>query len=1241
MADVTNRLLLKVGLTFSQTEELKNFNKEFTAFKSKIQDLDLAKTMGFKNVAKDVDTANKGIQKTGGFVSELGTKLRSQAKNFAIFSLLSGSVLFLTTQMRNAVSVVSELDKSYTNFAIVTGATAEQISEMDSQANKLTETLGRLKKEVIDSITEFSRAGYALDESITLAKNSIIGANVGFTDLANVTKFVIAGLKSFKLEAEDSAKLIDVLFQVSNKTAIDFEGIGEAFLRSANTLQVAGASLEETTALISAANESIQDASKVGTALKTIAARLRGVGDEGEAIPSLARDFKAVGIELQNADGSFRNIYDVFRDFAAVYKDLDDLTKQSLVEKIAGKRQANIFIGLIENWDVAEMALTEGLNSVGSAAEANEKFLASVEGRVNTLKNAINDLYQSFVDSTFLKAFISLLTVLVKTLDFLTQKIPGIVTGIGLIALSFKALIPVLASVAFGAQIAFTAFGFWLPVIGLVAGAFISLNGVLDLTSSKTEIVTEKTVELADAHAKLKQQIEESSLASKKARAEELEAILKEIDALEKARELRDDQYSGNFSDQIKAATNATENYSEQIDNLIRQLGNYGFTVDEARAFVDELALATEGLTDEQIKLADQLGITKSLLIDSSENQQLLADAMYEATTQGYLSDAILQKMKETFPEFVSATGLAKDKIIEFAKAQSQASEEGIKAQIAELTATKVATQARIDAYQDEIDKLVQLAQVKQIGGYGIGYRIQDLMNAAKSEVSDITNIDNAIAELNNELGQFSGIQSDLTKRINDYNDKNTKTVEILTEEEKAVRDLSQAIALKERELKRAEGEEEQIAINKELIELNKQLKTALIAQKDAYMDANKSLKDGTPEYDDYIENLYKLSLQIEDTTNATIDYIREQRRLNAEIAKNRLKTSLESQLKLGQESIKQSLELARSEKKRLENEYDLAKKNLDLKKEEYDFNKKLSELNQDLSDAELEKQMLLTDNSLESQRRRAELGEQISELQKSKEELIQEESFKQQERDLDNHYNNLIQAQDDLIDELERNLKDVEEATDETLSKLAEIADTQSEEIGKILASFILGLSSEVGDLGGAWDTTTGKLQAYLALLSSVGVQLDALPTQTTPTTGTDSKGRPASGVGSNQWLYLQNLLENGTAEQKKWAQAELDAGRYDNGGKLEMGSIAYNKEQTDEWVLTDKNLMNIFERGLSAITTPKLDIGATNNNGIDTLINIENMNNTLSSDVDVSNMGKNLAKGASNTLISRGITI
>ena len=61
-----------------------------------------------------------------------------------------------------------------------------------------------------------------------------------------------------------------------NNFAITSAGIGEALQRSASALHAGGNTIDESIALVTAANSVVQNPEQVGTALKTLTLRLRG-----------------------------------------------------------------------------------------------------------------------------------------------------------------------------------------------------------------------------------------------------------------------------------------------------------------------------------------------------------------------------------------------------------------------------------------------------------------------------------------------------------------------------------------------------------------------------------------------------------------------------------------------------------------------------------------------------------------------------------------------------------------------------------------------------------------------------------------------------------------------------------------------------------------------------------------------------------------------------------------------------
>lgn len=914
--ETANRLNLKVGLSFNESEAWVSLKKQVDNLQKRMDGY----TEGIKDVGKETEKTTKKIEAQKTSMQKLGDSVKSAVGQFLKFALISAVFLSVTTQIRRAVELMIELDTAFTNFRIVTNATADEVAQVDQRVTELTTSLGRLKTEIIDAVTEFSRAGFSISDSLILAENAIKGANVGATDLANVTTFLIAGLKSFKLEAEDSARILDVLFRVANSTAINLEGIGDAFLRSANTLQVAGASLEESASLIAAANESIQDPAKVGTALKTIASRLRGIGDEGEVVPTLAKDFKAVGIEIQNADGSFRNIYDIFKDFSEVYKTLDDLTKESLLEKIAGKRQKNILIGLVENFDTAEMALEEALNSAGSVAEANEKYLDSLSGRLTVLKAEWQSLTQTIVDSDLTKLLIGALTDLIKLFNSLNTTIGNLTISVSAFLIGFKTF-----------ALIGTGFGAIVPIIALVASAVAGLGFVTKVTKSEFEKLG---VEIGKINSKISElQSKVDSLRNKKNITESEERYLKileqqlatekelynlrsqeqanlknkevlsEIEKVNNALQKQADIESGlvkfrkggkeysiipnverdlaeldklqtslietrgelvAISSDLKVGTSAYDRNQESISSVDEALKSVSQRYKELgfeSKFVADSITDTNDTIMEQVSLLDQ---TRNSISYTISEQELLTKAFSELDDAGALNIDTLNELLVAYPKYQSQLGLSVDAQKEFIQSILDGNTRALKSEQDYLISKKESLLKRIDLIMAETNAMYELFDITQMVN-GLpplpeGFKTTRLLDIKK----ELEGIDTSISLYNNAIAladSYSKSTGKSTKKTSDTN-------KALTDQERALEDINYQIDLQIKLVQRLKGEDQDKA-NLKLIELYKEQSKAIQAVIDVKTAELSKIDKSTSKYDDAIETLRKLNLQQEDVRNS------------------------------------------------------------------------------------------------------------------------------------------------------------------------------------------------------------------------------------------------------------------------------------------------------------------------------------------------------------------------------------
>lgn len=100
--------------------------------------------------------------------------------------------------------------------------------------------------------------------------------------LAKPSESIISTMKAFGIEAENAISIVDKFNEVGNNFAISSEGVGEALRRSASALAAGNNTLDESIALITAANSVVQDADVVGTTMKTVSMYLRAAKTEAE-----------------------------------------------------------------------------------------------------------------------------------------------------------------------------------------------------------------------------------------------------------------------------------------------------------------------------------------------------------------------------------------------------------------------------------------------------------------------------------------------------------------------------------------------------------------------------------------------------------------------------------------------------------------------------------------------------------------------------------------------------------------------------------------------------------------------------------------------------------------------------------------------------------------------------------------------------------------------------------------------
>lgn len=239
-------------------------------------------------------------------------------------------------------------------------------------------------------------------------------------------------------------------------------------------------------------------------------------------------------VDIMLDENTFKNSTQILREMADAWEDMTDIQRASALELMGGKRQANVLSALIQNFDTVEDVIEASANSAGSALEENEKYLDSIQGKIDQFTNATQAMWSNFLDADVVKDFVAFGTEIVKIIDKI-----GIL-GSALIALAaykgFGAVFDIFNSAGISVEFLTKKLGSYLFGINTVAAAETTLTQAQvaqkltqqGLTSAQAAAIAAQEG-LATSTANLSRETLIAALQAQNYTAEEAEAIATKI----------------------------------------------------------------------------------------------------------------------------------------------------------------------------------------------------------------------------------------------------------------------------------------------------------------------------------------------------------------------------------------------------------------------------------------------------------------------------------------------------------------------------------------------------------------------------------------------------------------------------------------------------------------------------------------------------------------------------------------
>ena len=263
--------------------EMKNWLKDNSAaaqdFGARIRELqmqiDACDDSSLGNLRREFQNIKKEAQLAGKTTKTVGDRIKEQFAQYSTYLGVAEIFMWAEQGLRDMFEQVKLIDSAMTELKKVTNETDSAYNQFLSNAASRAKEIGTTIDGLVSSTADFARLGYDFKDAQGLAEVANIYAVVGddIDSVETATQSLISTLTAFKDEAGDLSEsdfalsIVDKMNEVANNFAISSGGLGEALQRSASSMMAANNSLDETIALITAANTVVQDPDSVGKEL--------------------------------------------------------------------------------------------------------------------------------------------------------------------------------------------------------------------------------------------------------------------------------------------------------------------------------------------------------------------------------------------------------------------------------------------------------------------------------------------------------------------------------------------------------------------------------------------------------------------------------------------------------------------------------------------------------------------------------------------------------------------------------------------------------------------------------------------------------------------------------------------------------------------------------------------------------------------------------------------------------------
>lgn len=402
-----------------------------------------------KKAAQSVMSVGTAAKESSGFADLMGDSFVRVAGKMALWQVMGNAIAGLKRSFTEALETMKDVDDEMVTIRKVTGATTEELNRIEKQAYDTASAYGVAADEYLNSVANFSRAGYG-EQASALAELATKTQIVGDTDAETAQQFLLSMDAAYKYQGsiEQLTKVLDGANEIDNNYATSIEKIAEGLGKVAPIAAQAHVGADELTAAIGTITAVTQrSGTEAATALRALFLNIIGDTkteiDEGVTwttgeIAGLRDVIKLYAKDAYDAAQASGDVINPMKAIAGLSQSMKDgfLTEQQLMEMVSdigGKLRTSQLLALIQNWDMYESMLGDYADAVGSADKEVENALDSWTRKTEILHNKWTEFISHLVETDTIKGALDQVIALVEFLDSDTGRLViqlGLLVGV-------------------------------------------------------------------------------------------------------------------------------------------------------------------------------------------------------------------------------------------------------------------------------------------------------------------------------------------------------------------------------------------------------------------------------------------------------------------------------------------------------------------------------------------------------------------------------------------------------------------------------------------------------------------------------------------------------------------------------------------------------------------------------------------------------------------------------------------